>query len=140
MIGLFVVYYDDISACLDFYGKLGMSFARERHGSGPEHYAAALAGGVVFELYPAGKRGATGRIRLGVTVRRDEIDFTLEAGHHVLRDPEGRAVDIRVIDQREDWIEDWPGAQPRIGTSRHRSMPTTTGRIPALPPETDSQE
>lgn len=42
-----------------FYTRLGLQFSRHRHGSGPEHFAAELAGGGVFELYPAATGGAS---------------------------------------------------------------------------------
>ncbi|OHV55354.1 guanosine polyphosphate pyrophosphohydrolase [Pseudofrankia sp. BMG5.36] len=93
---LIVLYCADVSACRDFYRSLGLAFERERHGSGPEHYAAALSGGAVLELYPAGSRGETGMIRLGLTVSQGEVGLFLEPGDHILHDPEGRVVDIHV--------------------------------------------
>jgi catechol 2,3-dioxygenase-like lactoylglutathione lyase family enzyme len=97
-VDLVVLYCSDLAACRDFYRGLGLVFERERHGGGPEHYAAALGGGIVLELYPAGSGAATGRIRLGLTVRRDDLPGPgLEPGGHVLRDPEGRAVDLQVL-------------------------------------------
>ena len=47
-----------------FYETLGIQFVRERHGTGPEHFAATV-GGVVFELYPAAEGACTERLRLG---------------------------------------------------------------------------
>ena len=96
-IGLLVVYCSDLPSCRDFYRSLGLVLARERHGSGPEHYAAVLDGGAVLELYPAGSGASTGRIRLGLTVKQDDVAVSLEPGNHVLRDPEGRVVDVHVI-------------------------------------------
>lgn len=52
-----------------FYSVLGLSFAEEKHGNGPLHYAARL-GSLVLELYPLSSRAApadTGT-RLGFTV------------------------------------------------------------------------
>ncbi|MBL7502661.1 VOC family protein [Frankia sp. CNm7] len=95
-ITLIVLYCSDLSACRDFYRSLGLAFERERHGSGLEHYAATLSGGAVLELYPAGSRGETGRIRLGLTASQGEMGIFLEPGDHILRDPEGRVVDIHV--------------------------------------------
>jgi predicted enzyme related to lactoylglutathione lyase len=42
---------DDLEVSRKFYSSIGLSLAREQHGSGPEHYSADL-GGVVVELYP----------------------------------------------------------------------------------------
>ena len=49
----FVVFYsENIEHSKDFYELLGLSFKKEKHGEGPEHYAAEL-GGVVLEIYPS---------------------------------------------------------------------------------------
>ncbi|WP_239375736.1 MULTISPECIES: VOC family protein [unclassified Frankia] len=103
-INLIVLYCSDVSACREFYRTLGLVFERERHGSGPEHYAATLAGGAVLELYPAGGREVTGRIRIGLTIYHSDFDLPLEPGNHVLRDPEGRTIDIHVAERTEPAI------------------------------------
>ena len=36
-----------------FYSSLGAHFERERHGNGPDHYAATLSDDLVLEIYPA---------------------------------------------------------------------------------------
>lgn len=46
-----VVYSRDMEAAKTFYERLGLTFKREKHGSGPGHYAAEL-GATVFEIYP----------------------------------------------------------------------------------------
>jgi hypothetical protein len=48
-----VAYTDALKECRTFYAGLGIDFRLEQHGSGPEHYAATLEDGTVFELYPA---------------------------------------------------------------------------------------
>ncbi|MEU8382175.1 glyoxalase/bleomycin resistance/dioxygenase family protein [Streptosporangium sp. NPDC048865] len=94
---LIVVYTDRLDACHAFYTGLGLTFVRERHGAGPEHYAASL-GGTVFELYPAGdRRPATGSLRLGLTVPAGPTARGPAPGRHVLTDPDGRVVDLRVV-------------------------------------------
>lgn len=50
---LLVLYSPLLEECRRFYQGLGLDFTAERHGQGPEHYAAVLPGGMVFELYPA---------------------------------------------------------------------------------------
>ncbi|MER5644733.1 glyoxalase/bleomycin resistance/dioxygenase family protein [Streptosporangium sp. NPDC002524] len=97
---LIVVYTDQLDACHAFYTGLGLTFAKERHGTGPEHYA-ALLGGTVFELYPAGgSRPATGSLRLGLVVPADSVARAFAPGRHVLTDPDGRVVDLRVTQER----------------------------------------
>ncbi|ANW22376.1 VOC family protein [Streptomyces clavuligerus] len=90
---LIVIYTDQLEACRDFYSRLGLDLQREQHGTGPEHYAAELDGGTVFELYPAGRRPATGYLRLGLT-------GTGRSGHapgrSTLTDPDGRTVVLAV--------------------------------------------
>lgn len=89
-----------------FYSALGVHFERERHGDGPEHYAATFADGLVLELYPAldGSTPDAG-LRLGLSV--DDIGKTLRSlGETVIprqtqwglralvRDPDGRTVEV----------------------------------------------
>ncbi|MFF5567156.1 VOC family protein [Streptomyces sp. NPDC012623] len=90
LIDLVVLYTDRLTACRDFYTGLGLAFVRERHGSGPEHYAAVLDGGAVLELYPADdRRPATGSLRLGLTA---PATAARPEGEHTLKDPDGRTV------------------------------------------------
>ncbi|WP_017540632.1 VOC family protein [Nocardiopsis halophila] len=90
---LLVLYTERLEECRDFYGALGLAFEREKHGDGPEHYAAVLADGTVFELYPAGAR-PTGRLRLGLDIDGGRARPPLAPGRHVLTDPDGRKVDV----------------------------------------------
>jgi hypothetical protein len=80
-----------------FYGKVGLACTRERHGDGPEHFAAVLAHGGVIEIYPA---AVAGRTTFGLSVE-SPADFRLkwlDAGGRagtqasVLIDPEGNVV------------------------------------------------
>ncbi|MEV7522838.1 VOC family protein [Streptomyces sp. NPDC091371] len=89
-IDLAVIYTERLEACRDFYGGLGLTLVPEQHGSGPAHYAATLADGGVLELYPAGKRPATGYLRLGLTASGPVGE--LPPGRHTLTDPDGRTV------------------------------------------------
>ena len=99
----------DLERARDFYTLIGLTFARERHGKGPEHYV-SVSGGGVFELYPAGEREPDARTRLGFEV--DAVDATAEAlaaaGFEVVtppgdspwgyraevEDPDGRRVEL----------------------------------------------
>src|SRR5258707_9879345 len=89
-----------------FYSALGARFECERHGNGPEHYAATLGNDLVLELYPVldGSVPDAG-LRLGLSV--DDIGETLrtlgqtatvrqtQRGLRALvRDPDGRTVEI----------------------------------------------
>lgn len=98
---LIVIYTEAVQECRDFYTGLGLCFAREQHGTGPEHYAAVLAGGTVVEIYPATDR-QTGPLRLGLAVQRSATHPRLDAGRHVLHDPDGRTIELYVHDAQ------WP--------------------------------
>lgn len=56
---LVVLRSPDIARAAAFYSRLGLQFSQHRHGSGPEHFAAELPGGSVFELYPLAPDGAS---------------------------------------------------------------------------------
>ena len=92
---LIVLYSPRPDECRTFYQGLGLRFVRERHGSGPEHHAAVLAGGLVLELYPATGERATGALRLGFAVPAHRTDPALAPGRYTFTDPDGRAVDVR---------------------------------------------
>jgi hypothetical protein len=94
---LLALYTDRVEECRAFYAGLGLSLVRERHGSGPEHHAAELAGGMVLEIYPAAADRSTGAVRLGLTVEGRRAAPPLEPGRRVLTDPDGRRVDLRVV-------------------------------------------
>ncbi|MEU6408554.1 glyoxalase/bleomycin resistance/dioxygenase family protein [Microbispora sp. NPDC046933] len=92
---LLVLYTDRLEECQAFYGALGVEFTRERHGRGPQHYAAVLADGTVFELYPATTGRRTGAVRLGLHVDGATTQPRLGPGRHLLTDPDGRVVEIQ---------------------------------------------
>lgn len=95
---LIVLYTDNVAAAREFYGGVvGLPLRAERHGGGPEHFAAELADGGVLELYPASaRRPATGSLRLGFTVEAGAVGRA--PGEYVLSDPDGRAVILVVRD------------------------------------------
>jgi catechol 2,3-dioxygenase-like lactoylglutathione lyase family enzyme len=92
-VALIVVYTARLDECRDFYAALGLPLTRERHGQGPEHYAAEFVDGTVFELYPAAAQGESGPLRLGFTTA---AAFDLEPGRHLLKDPDGRKIEVVV--------------------------------------------
>lgn len=57
-LNLVVLRSPDLPRAVAFYSRLGLQFARHRHGNGPEHFAAELGDGV-FELYPLAPDGPT---------------------------------------------------------------------------------
>jgi lactoylglutathione lyase len=66
-LSLVVIRVSDLEKSKCFYEAIGLRFTRERHGSGPEHYAAEI-GDAVFEIYrQADSRPSTG-VRLGIRV------------------------------------------------------------------------
>ncbi|MEV4000804.1 hypothetical protein [Actinomadura sp. NPDC049753] len=105
---LTVIYTSRLEECRAFYAGLGLDLRPERHGTGPDHFAAVLDDGAVFELYPAGAREPTGRVRLGFAAESGTTG--LDPGRHLLHDPDGRAVEMTV---KEAGVT--PGTDPRRG-------------------------
>lgn len=67
-INLVVLRSHDLARAVSFYNQLGVRFTSHRHGTGPEHFAAVLAG-TVFELYPQAPDGpSTLGTRIGFAV------------------------------------------------------------------------
>src|SRR3954470_3902711 len=67
-LNLVVIRTADLTRAEQFYRALGLAFTKERHGMGPEHWAAEL-GPTVFEIYPAdGSPPAPASTRLGFRV------------------------------------------------------------------------
>ena len=91
---LLVLYSPQLEECRRFYEGLGLRFAAEQHGQGPRHYAATLADGSVFEIYPARPGRETGTLRLGLTISGATAIPPLAPGRHLLTDPDGRTIDI----------------------------------------------
>ncbi|MGW6708100.1 glyoxalase/bleomycin resistance/dioxygenase family protein [Streptomyces sp. NPDC054956] len=91
---LLVLYTPRLEDCRRFYAELGLAFTPERHGRGPEHYAAVLADGTVFELYPDRDDRRTGDLRLGLAVGGGAAIPPLAPGRHRRVDPDGRTVEI----------------------------------------------
>jgi catechol 2,3-dioxygenase-like lactoylglutathione lyase family enzyme len=91
---LLVLYCARLEECRGFYGGLGLSFTAEQHGQGPQHYAAVLADGAVFELYPATPDRESGALRLGFKVTGAAATPPLAPGRHHLTDPDGRTIEV----------------------------------------------
>ncbi|MDA2805002.1 VOC family protein [Nocardiopsis suaedae] len=95
-LSLLVLYTERLEDCRAFYSALGLSFAEEKHGDGPEHHAAVLDDGTVVELYPV-LSAPTGPARLGLEVDGGRAVPPLAPGRHVLIDPDGRKVDVQAV-------------------------------------------
>lgn len=89
-----------------FYSNLGAKFQLEKHGNGPEHYAATISDGFVLELYPI-LDGATPDSGLRIGLKVDDLEKTLRSlgettpPRHTLRglcalvrDPDGRTIEL----------------------------------------------
>lgn len=67
----------DMARAVAFYSRLGLQFSQHRHGTGPEHFSAEMAG-AVFEIYPAAPNGpSTLGTRIGFRV--PSVDAALAA-------------------------------------------------------------
>ncbi|WP_323182732.1 glyoxalase/bleomycin resistance/dioxygenase family protein [Streptomyces sp. NBC_00347] len=100
-VSLLVLYTPRLEDCRRFYAELGLAFTAERHGRGPDHYAAVLPDGMVLELYPAGDDRLTGVLRLGLAVDASAARPPLAPGRHRLVDPDGRTVEITAVGPAE---------------------------------------
>jgi hypothetical protein len=79
-LNLVVLRSPDIERAAACYTCLGLRFVRHRHGNGPEHFAAEIAG-AVFELYPlADDAASTLGARVGFRV--PSLDAALAAVAH----------------------------------------------------------
>jgi lactoylglutathione lyase len=67
-LNLVVLRSSDIVRAAAFYSCIGLQFSQHCHGSGPEHFAAELSDGGVFELYPIGNGASTLGTRVGFCV------------------------------------------------------------------------
>lgn len=109
-LNLVVLNSANMDASLAFYKALGLMLVSERHGNGPEHFAAVCEGGLVFELYPASVIRPVSAIRLGFSVTSidralasianigGEVALPPKNGKWGLRatlvDPDGNKVDL----------------------------------------------
>jgi predicted enzyme related to lactoylglutathione lyase len=105
-LNLIILRTSRLEESMRFYSLLGAQFVSERHGNGPEHYAATFTDGVVLEIYPLPEgMSADSSLRLGFNV--DDIEATLGSLgmsatpsqsqwglRAVIRDPDGRTVEL----------------------------------------------
>ena len=91
---LLVLYTPQLEECRNFYAGLGLAFTAEQHGRGPAHYAAVIADGTVFELYPSRPGRQVSSLRLGIAIEGSAASPPFDKGHHQVTDPDGRTVEI----------------------------------------------
>ena len=102
-ISLLVIRCKNIDVSKEFYEELGLSFVKEKHGNGPEHYSSEHED-CVFELYPNKGEEPSDNTRLGFKVDNPQetisglnISGTYEFNGksiYVIIDPDGRKVEI----------------------------------------------
>jgi lactoylglutathione lyase len=109
-VNLLMLRCNDIEVTRCFYEQLGLSFVKEKHGTGPQHYAWE-SGGFVLELYPAAAGQAPDNVRIGFstplladlsgTLRRSTDMNILKQPYAtadrlvmLLQDPDGRKVEV----------------------------------------------
>lgn len=88
-LNLVVIRAADLDRSAGFYGGIGLTFERHRHGSGPEHLASQI-GEVVFEIYPASETAnRKDAVRIGFSV--DDVDAVVstlgETGAKIVSPP-----------------------------------------------------
>lgn len=66
-LSLIVLRVADIESAVEFYSAIGLTFERERHGAGPQHFSTVL-GDTVLELYPASERFPVSTMHIGFAV------------------------------------------------------------------------
>jgi lactoylglutathione lyase len=109
LLNLFVIRAVDLEAARAFYSSLGLVLKSERHGTGPEHYAAEV-GSAVFEIFPARESTVRGAVRIGFEVpsldavvdllRRQSATIVTEphdspwGRRAVVEDPDGNRVEL----------------------------------------------
>lgn len=100
---LLVIYTPDLERTKSFYEILGLKFSAERHGSGPLHFAANVAG-VVFEIYPSHDNEVSQSARLGFRVLGISrvVDEFRSAGFRIISEPSSSPWGIRAVIQDPD--------------------------------------
>ena len=106
---LLVLRCRDVDAAGRFYGCLGMTFDRHRHGNGPEYLGAEDAASA-FELYPLATGATADTAGLGLAVANlAATSAALKAAGFapgetadrpwgrtlVVRDPDGRRIEVK---------------------------------------------
>lgn len=94
LLNLLVLRCRNIKTTKTFYEALGFDFVQEQHCTSPIHYSARI-GAMLLELYPT--KGEPDNVRLGFVVAPTILEQLGINGHGVLRDPDGRGVELTEI-------------------------------------------
>ena len=93
-LSLLVLRCRDIEVSKSFYEKLGIRFSKEKHGTGPEHFAAEFDG-FVFELYPLKQGLQIDHSRMGFSFENQPTSFGISKSNHtIIQNPDGRKIEI----------------------------------------------
>jgi hypothetical protein len=109
-VNLLVLRCKDVESTRAFYEKVGLTFTKEKHGAGPEHYAWEN-NNFVLELYPLAENQSPDNVRLGFStplladvsgnvLHRSDVTVlkppyaTADRVVMLLQDPDGRKVEI----------------------------------------------
>ena len=102
-ISLIVIRCENLEKSKVFYESLGLTFKKEKHGNGVEHYSSEQ-NNIVFELYPNKGLAPNDNIRLGfkvksinILIKRLEIIGSYEFNNntiYIVKDPDNRKVEL----------------------------------------------
>jgi predicted enzyme related to lactoylglutathione lyase len=97
-LNLIVLRSTDLRRAEEFYNLIGVTFNRERHGSGPEHLSSQL-GPLVLELYPLEGAASTSSVRLGFRVGSvgETVMKLSESGVRVVTPPTNGLWGLRAV-------------------------------------------
>lgn len=111
-LNLIVLRSADLPRSEAFYNLLGVTFDRERHGSGLDHLAGRV-GSLVLELYPLEETTGTASVRIGFRVAsvKEVVAQLAKSGARVITPPKDgtwglRAVVVDPDGHRVELVED----------------------------------
>jgi lactoylglutathione lyase len=102
-LNLVVVQASDLEAAKQFYECLGLTLQPEKHGGGPEHFAAQV-GATVFEVYPRRDGLAGGHVRIGfeVDALQPALDALRRRSAKILTEPRESPWGLRAVVEDPD--------------------------------------
>jgi lactoylglutathione lyase len=112
-LNLVVIRSSDIERAVMLYSQLGITFTRQRHGNGPEHYSSQIEG-IVFEIYPfTSNAGASTGVRLGFVVTAlDQVIASLSRmGVKIVSHPKKGELGYKAV------VEDFDGHKIELSES-----------------------
>jgi lactoylglutathione lyase len=123
-LNLVVLRSSDLCRTAQFYAALGIQFARERHGAGPEHLAACL-GDIVLEFYPQENGAVNVGVRVGFRVQSvsEAVRAIQETGGSVLTQARESTWGLRAVvadpdGHRVELVEEIEPAEPGAAADR----------------------